>query len=38
MRQRISKKKSKRIFSKTAVSHKALNVPGKVVQRGGVRL
>lgn len=38
MRQRVNKRVDKRIFSKTASRTRAQNIPGRVMQRGGIRL
>lgn len=38
MRKRTNKRLDRRIFKKTAVRTRAVNVPGKIVARGGIRL
>lgn len=37
-RQRVNKRIDKRIFTKTASRTRASNVPGRIMQRGGIRL
>lgn len=37
-RTRVNRKADKRYFAKTASRTRAINVPGKIVARGGVRL
>lgn len=37
-RSRVRKSVDRRIFKKTASKTHALNIPGKVMQRGGTRL
>ena len=37
-RSRVSARKDKRIFKKTAMATNKKNIPGQVIQRGGVRL
>ena len=37
-RQRVNRRVDHRIFAKTARKTHSLNIPGKVMQRGGTRL
>ena len=37
-RQRVSPRRDKRIFRRTASRTDVKNIPGRVVQRGGIRL
>lgn len=37
-RSRVSSRKDKRIFKKTAMATNKKNIPGQVIQRGGIRL
>ena len=37
-RSRVRKSTDRRIFKKTAMKTHSLNIPGKVMQRGGTRL
>ena len=37
-RSRVSGRKDRRIFKKTAMSTNKKNIPGQIVQRGGIRL
>lgn len=37
-RSRVSKRRDARIFRRTARRTEAKNIPGRVVQRGGIRL
>lgn len=37
-RQRLNRRKDHRIFAKTAKKTNAMNVPGHIVARGGIRL
>ena len=37
-RSRVSSRKDKRIFKKTAMATNKKNVPGQIIQRGGIRL
>ena len=38
LRKHVNKKRDQRIFRRTASRTDAKNIPGKVVQRGGIRL
>lgn len=38
LRRRVSPRRDKAIFRKTASRMEAKNIPGRVVQRGGIRL
>lgn len=38
IRSRVNRKADKKYFAKTAARTRSINVPGKVVARGGVRL
>ena len=37
-RSRVSARKDKRIFKRTAMATNKMNIPGQIVQRGGIRL
>ena len=37
-RSRVSARKDKRIFKRTAMATNKKNIPGQIVQRGGIRL
>lgn len=37
-RSRVNGKKDRRIFKKTAMAINKKNIPGQVIQRGGIRL
>ena len=37
-RSRVNMRKDKRIFKKTAMATNKKNIPGQIVQRGGIRL
>lgn len=37
-RSRVSARKDKRIFKRTAMATDKKNVPGQIIQRGGIRL
>ena len=37
-RSRVSKGKDRRIFKKTAMATNKKNIPGQIIQRGGIRL
>lgn len=37
-RSRVNRRVDKRVFKKTAAKTHALNIPGKIMQRGGTRL
>lgn len=37
-RSRVSAKKDKRIFKRTAMATNKKNIPGQIIQRGGIRL
>lgn len=37
-RSHVSRGKDKRIFKKTAMATNKKNIPGQIVQRGGIRL
>lgn len=37
-RQRVSRRKDARIFKRTAMATDKKNIPGQIVQRGGIRL
>lgn len=37
-RQRVNRRKDHRIFKRTATRTDVKNIPGRVVQRGGIRL
>lgn len=37
-RSRVSKGKDRRIFKRTAMATNKKNIPGQVIQRGGIRL
>ena len=37
-RSRVNVRKDKRIFKRTAMATNKKNVPGQVIQRGGIRL
>lgn len=37
-RSRVSARKDKRIFKKTAMATNKKNIPGQIIQRGGIRL
>lgn len=37
-RQRVNKRVDKKIFRKTAARTNSMNIPGKIIQRGGTRL
>lgn len=37
-RSRVSARKDHRIFKKTAMATNKKNIPGQIVQRGGIRL
>ena len=37
-RSRVSRRRDKRIFKKTAMATNKKNIPGQIVQRGGIRL
>ncbi len=37
-RSRVSVRKDKRIFKKTAMATNKKNIPGQIIQRGGTRL
>ena len=37
-RQRVNRRVDRRIFRKTAYKTHVLNIPGKIMQRGGTRL
>lgn len=38
MRKKMKFKKDRKVFKATATKTKAVNIPGKIVPRGGVRL
>lgn len=37
-RSRVSARKDKKIFKKTAMATNKKNIPGQIIQRGGIRL
>lgn len=38
LRQRVSPRRDRKIFKRTAARTDVKNIPGRVVQRGGIRL
>lgn len=38
MRKRVNPRKDRKIFARTAARTEVKNIPGRVVQRGGIRL
>lgn len=38
LRKRVNRKRDQRIFRRTAARTDVKNIPGRVVQRGGIRL